>query len=198
MFEKFKNQSVGFQLKLVILLCLLVSFVGTATLVYRNASKVLLDTTLKGHQSEVEAMAMTIAGQFNAYLHTAKVLESTFRNGYLAGVYVEDYTVDFNGKQVLNVTQYGESLINDEKLVDSFTRDTGAVATLFAPLDGDFIRVSTSLKNPSGTRVVGTTLGKNHPGYNKLMSGQPYYAQVKLFGENYITYYAPSKTIRAT
>ena len=106
MFEKFKNQSVGFQLKLVILLCLLVSFVGTATLVYRNASKVLLDTTLKGHQSEVEAMAMTIAGQFNAYLHTAKVLESTFRNGYLAGVYVEDYTVDFNGKQVLNVTQY--------------------------------------------------------------------------------------------
>ncbi|MGY3686479.1 methyl-accepting chemotaxis protein [Vibrio coralliilyticus] len=193
MFEKFKNQSVGFQLKLVILLCLLVSFVGTATLVYRNASKVLLDTTLKGHQSEVEAMAMTIAGQFNAYLHTAKVLESTFRNGYLAGVYVEDYTVDFNGKQVLNVTQYGESLINDEKLVDSFTRDTGAVATLFAPLDGDFIRVSTSLKNPSGTRVVGTTLGKNHPGYNKLMSGQPYYAQVKLFGENYITYYAPLK-----
>ncbi|NOI57002.1 methyl-accepting chemotaxis protein [Vibrio coralliilyticus] len=193
MFEKFKNQSVGFQLKLVILLCLLVSFVGTATLVYRNASKVLLDTTLKGHQSEVEAMAMTIAGQFNAYLHTAKVLESTFRNGYLAGVYVEDYTVDFNGKQVLNVTQYGESLINDEKLVDSFTRDTGAVATLFAPLDGDFIRVSTSLKNPSGNRVVGTTLGKNHPGYNKLMSGQPYYAQVKLFGENYITYYAPLK-----
>ncbi|ANW25249.1 chemotaxis protein [Vibrio coralliilyticus] len=191
MFEKFKNQSVGFQLKLVILLCLLVSFVGTATLVYRNASKVLLDTTLKGHQSEVEAMAMTIAGQFNAYLHTAKVLESTFRNGYLAGVYVEDYTVDFNGQQVLNVTQYGESLINDEKLVDSFTRDTGAVATLFAPLDGDFIRVSTSLKNPSGKRVVGTTLGKNHPGYNKLMSGQPYYAQVKLFGENYITYYAP-------
>ncbi|WP_019275320.1 methyl-accepting chemotaxis protein [Vibrio coralliilyticus] len=193
MFEKFKNQSVGFQLKLVILLCLLVSFVGTATLVYRNASKVLLDTTLKGHQSEVEAMAMTIAGQFNAYLHTAKVLESTFRNGYLAGVYVEDYTVDFNGKQVLNVTQYGESLINDEKLVDSFTRDTGAVATLFAPLDGDFIRVSTSLKNPSGNRVVGTTLGQNHPGYNKLMSGQPYYAQVKLFGENYITYYAPLK-----
>ncbi|MBN3492083.1 methyl-accepting chemotaxis protein [Vibrio neptunius] len=193
MFEKFKNQSVGFQLKLVILLCLLVSFVGTATLVYRNASKVLLDNTLKGHQTEVEAMAMTIAGQFNAYLHTAKVLESTFRNGYLAGVYVEDYTVDFNGQQVVNVTQYGESLINDAKLVDSFTRDTGAVATLFAPFDGDFIRISTSLKDPSGNRVVGSTLGKDHPGYNQLISGQPYYAQVKLFGENYITYYAPLK-----
>ncbi|PMK00489.1 methyl-accepting chemotaxis protein [Vibrio sp. 10N.261.55.A7] len=193
MFKKLKNQSVGFQLKLVILLCLLVSFVGTATLVYRNASKVLLDTTLKGHQSEVEAMAMTIAGQFKAYLHTAKVLESTFRNGYLAGVYVEDYDVEFNGKQISNITQYGESLINDEKLVDSFTRDTGAVATLFAPFDGDFIRVSTSLKDHQGNRVIGTTLGRNHPGFNQLMSGQPYYAQVKLFDVNYLTYYAPLK-----
>lgn len=193
MLEKLKNQSVGFQLKLVILLCLLVSFAGTATLVYRNASNVLLDTTLKGHQSEVEAMAMTIAGQFDAYLHTAKVLESTFRNGYLAGVYVEDYNVDINGKSLPNITQYGESLIGDTKLVDSFTRDTGAVATLFAPLNGDFVRVSTSLKNPSGQRVVGTTLGKDHPGYRQLISGQPYYAQVKLFGDNYITYYAPIK-----
>ncbi len=193
MFEKLKNQSVGFQLKLVILLCLIVSFAGTATLVYRNASSVLLDKTLKTHQSEVEAMAMTIAGQFNAYLHTAKVLESTFRNGYLAGVYIEDYEVDFNGKSIPNITQYGESLIGDTKLVDSFTRDTGAVATIFAPFNSDFIRVSTSLKNPSGQRVVGTALGKKHPGYSQLISGQPYYAQVKLFGESYITYYAPIK-----
>ncbi len=101
-------------------------------------------------------MAKTIAGQFDAYLHTAQVLESTFRNGYLAGVYVENYTVDFMGHEVPNITQYSESLINDTKLVDSFTRDTGAIATLFAPLGDDFIRVSTSLKDPQGKRAVGT------------------------------------------
>ncbi|HDY7751926.1 TPA: methyl-accepting chemotaxis protein [Vibrio vulnificus] len=191
MLEKYKNQSVGFQLKLVITLCLIIAFGGTATLVYRNASDVLLENTLREHQSKVESMAATIAGQFDAYLQTAKVLESTFRNGYLAGIYVEDYQVDFNGKSLRNITQYGESLINDTKLVDSFTRDTGAVATIFAPLGDDFIRVSTSLKNPSGQRVVGSTLGYSHPAYQKLRAGQPYYAQVKLFGESYITYYSP-------
>ena len=191
MFEKYKNQSVGFQLKLVILLCLLIAFGSIATLVYRNASQVLLENTLKEHQSKVEAMAKTISGQFDAYLHTAKVLESTFRNGYLAGVYVESYDVEFNGHSIPNMTQYGESLINDTKLVDSFTRDTGAVATLFAPFGDDFIRVSTSLKKPSGERVVATTLGRDHPGYNKLKNGQSYYAQVQLFGQRYITYYAP-------
>lgn len=141
MLEKYKNQSVGFQLKLVITLCLIIAFGGTATLVYRNASDVLLENTLREHQSKVESMAATIAGQFDAYLQTAKVLESTFRNGYLAGIYVEDYQVDFNGKSLRNITQYGESLINDTKLVDSFTRDTGAVATIFAPLGDDFIRI---------------------------------------------------------
>lgn len=193
MLDNYRNQSVGFQLKLVITLCLLVAFSSIAALVYQNASTVLLESTLKEHQSKVESMAKTIAGQFNAYLHTAEVLESTFRNGYLAGVYVESYSVDFMGKQVPNITQYSESLIGDTKLVDSFTRDTGAVATIFAPLGNDFIRVSTSLKDPQGNRAVGTTLGSDHPGYQKIRSGQPYYAQIKLYGERYITYYAPLK-----
>lgn len=193
MFDKFKNQSVGFQLKLVILLCLLVSFVGTATLVYRNASQVLLESTLKDHQSNIEAMALTIAGEFNAYLDTAKVLESTFRNGYLDGVQVEAYHVDFLGKRINDITKQGKSLINDTTLVDNFTRDTGAVATIFAQVGDRFIRVSTSLKDLNGKRVVGTSLGKNHPGYSRLMSGQPYYSQVTLFNNQYITYYAPIK-----
>ncbi|EGQ9213767.1 methyl-accepting chemotaxis protein [Vibrio sp. Vb2354] len=193
MLERYRNQSVGFQLKLVITLCLFIAFSSIAALVYRNASDVLLESTLKEHQSKVESMAKTIAGQFDAYLHTAKVLESTFRNGYLDGVYVENYTVDFMGHEVPNITQYSESLINDTKLVDSFTRDTGAIATLFAPLGDDFIRVSTSLKDPQGQRAVGTTLGINHPGYQQLKAGQPYYAQIKLYGERYITYYAPIK-----
>ncbi|KOE07735.1 chemotaxis protein [Vibrio alginolyticus] len=193
MLERYRNQSVGFQLKLVITLCLFIAFSSIAALVYRNASDVLLESTLKEHQSKVESMAKTIAGQFDAYLHTAKVLESTFRNGYLAGVYVENYTVDFMGHEIPNITQYSESLINDTKLVDSFTRDTGAIATLFAPLGDDFIRVSTSLKDPQGQRAVGTTLGINHPGYQQLKAGQPYYAQIKLYGERYITYYAPIK-----
>ncbi|NVD06261.1 methyl-accepting chemotaxis protein [Vibrio sp. JPW-9-11-11] len=193
MLQKYRNQSVGVQLKLVITLCLFIAFSSIAVLVYRNASSVLLENTLREHQSKVESMAKTIAGQFNAYLHTAEVLESTFRNGYLAGVYVENYTVDFKDHQIPNITQYSESLIGDTKLVDTFTRDTGAVATIFAPLDNDFIRVATSLKDPQGNRVIGTTLGVDHPGYQQLMSGLPYYAQIKLYDQRYITYYAPLK-----
>ncbi|MDW1502240.1 methyl-accepting chemotaxis protein, partial [Vibrio sp. YT-19(2023)] len=74
MLEKYRNQSVGFQLKLVITLCLVIAFSSIAALVYRNASGVLLESTLRENQSKVESMAKTIAGQFAAYLHTAQVL----------------------------------------------------------------------------------------------------------------------------
>ncbi len=47
MIQYYKNKSVGFQLRSVITLCLIVAFACIATLVYRNASQVLLDTTLK-------------------------------------------------------------------------------------------------------------------------------------------------------
>ncbi|MDF2153815.1 methyl-accepting chemotaxis protein [Vibrio sp. CAU 1672] len=191
MIEKYKNLSVGFQLRLVITLCLLVAFTSIASLVYRNASEVLLESTLKEHQSKVESMAKTIAGQFDAYLHTAEVLSSTLQHAYLADVSVAQKTVTFMGRQVQDITLHGNSLINDTKLVDGFTRDTGAIVTLFAPVGNDFIRVSTSLQNPQGQRVVGTMLGQNHPGYQKLVSGQPYFAQIKLYDQRYIAYYSP-------
>lgn len=190
----YRNQGAGFQLKLIISLCLVVAFSTIGYMAYQNASQVLLDKTLAEHQKRVEALSEILEGEFNTLLSSAEKLESAFQNGYLAGVYLESSEVEFKGHRFRNITHFGESLVGDTKLVDAFTRDTGAIATLFAPVDGDFIRVSTSLKNQAGERVVGTLLGKSHPGYKKLMNGETYYAEVELFGIPYLTYYAPIKT----
>ncbi|MCL9780055.1 methyl-accepting chemotaxis protein [Vibrio sp. S4M6] len=194
MLDRLKNTSVGLQLKIVITLCLIFAFSGIAVLVYHNAYSLLLKKTLTSHQAQIEALAETIAGQYNAYLETAKVLDSTFKNGYLAGVYQEDYSVDFMGQSIKNITQYGESLVNDTKLVDSFTRDTGSVAALYAPLGNEWIVVSSSLKDPSGQRSIGTKLSPSHPGYKALMNGEEFYSNAVLSNKRYITYLAPIKT----
>lgn len=190
----YKNKSIGFQLRLVVALCLVIAFGAIGVMAYQNASKVLLNKTLNEHQHRVEALASVLEGEFQTILDSAKSLESAFRNGYLAGVYLEDRTVEFAGKQVRDITQFGESLVGDTKLVDAFTRDTGSIATLFVPTGNDFIRVSTSLKDQAGNRAVGSMLGSNHPGYQQLKSGQPYYAKVILFDMPYLTYYQPIVT----
>lgn len=191
MIQYYKNKSVGFQLKSVITLCLIVAFICIATLVYRNASQVLLNTTLKEQQSKIEAIGKTIEGQYTAYLNTVHILESTFRAGYLEGLQVEEDLIPFNGYEIRDITTLGESLINNTGKPDSFTDATGAVATIFAPVGDDWIRIATSLRNEDGKREIGTLLGKTHPAYNKIMRGEPYHDVVTVSGSNFIAYYAP-------
>lgn len=194
----YRNSGVGFQLKLIISICLIVAFVTIGLVAYQSASKVLLDKTLSEHQNRIEALSKVLEGEFNTLLSSAEKLESAFRNGYLSGVYLETSEVEFKGKMFRDITHFGESLIGDTKLVDAFTRDTGAIATLFAPSGDDFIRVSTSLKDQAGERATGTFLGRDHPGYSKLSNGQTFYAEVELFGNLYLTYYAPIQTFDGT
>lgn len=186
-----KNRSVGFQLKLIILLCLLLAFSTIGYMAYTSASDILLQKTMTEHQRRIESLSEVMASEFDTLLTSAMRLESTFHNSYLSGVVTQDSQVDFAGYKVKDITRNGDSLLGDTRLVDSFTRDTGAVATLFAPSGDDFLRISTSLHKASGERATGTLLGKGHPGYQKIISGQPYYAKVELFGVNYLTYYQP-------
>jgi methyl-accepting chemotaxis protein len=191
MLKYYKNKSINTQLRFIMLICLIISFSSIATLVYNNAARILLESTLNEHESKVQGMATTISQQFDAYLQTAQVLESTFEHGYLSGIEFNSSSIDFQQHQVQDLQLNGLSLINDATIVDSFTHDTGAIATIFLPANNDWLRVATSLKNPNGERVIGTMLGSDHPGYSALSRGESYYAQVQLFNNRYITYYQP-------
>jgi len=79
----------------------------------------------------------------------------------------------------------------DMGLVDQFTSDTGAVATVFARRGDDYVRVITSLKNGNGQRSIGTLLDLNHPAYKAITSGTSFIGFATLFGRQYITQYDP-------
>jgi methyl-accepting chemotaxis protein len=75
--------------------------------------------------------------------------------------------------------------------VDAFTGATGAVATVFARVGDDFIRVSTSVKKEDGTRAVGTPLAADHPALAPLRAGEAFVGPAALFGTRYMTQYTP-------
>ena len=78
-------------------------------------------------------------------------------------------------------------------LVDQFSEDTGGVATVFARKGDDFVRITTSLRNLQGERVMNTQLDRNHPAYALMLAGQPYVGRANLFGKPYMTAYAPMR-----
>lgn len=88
----------------------------------------------------------------------------------------------------------GEVLNLNFYKVDNFTRRTGGVATVFARIDDDFVRISTSLRKEDRTRAIGTLLGKQHPAYANMMAGKEYLGVARLFGKSYMTQYQPIKS----
>jgi len=86
----------------------------------------------------------------------------------------------------------GKPLSLDHGIVNQFSRDTGgSVATVFVRVGDDFLRITTSLTKEDGTPAIGTFLGKDHPGYARLLAGQAYQGQARLFGRQYMTEYIP-------
>lgn len=78
--------------------------------------------------------------------------------------------------------------------VDLLTEQTGSVATLFARVGDDFLRIATSLKKEDGSRAFLTTLERQHPAYQRLLAGESYIGPATLFGKDYMTIYEPMKT----
>ncbi|XHS76636.1 Cache 3/Cache 2 fusion domain-containing protein [Burkholderiaceae bacterium UC74_6] len=110
--------------------------------------------------------------------------------GYFRGEFKGEFALDSGGTELSNG---GVKLNGNFDHVDRFTAVTGGVATVFAAKGDDFQRVSTSLKNPAGERVMGTMLGKASPAYASVSSGQAYTGRATLFGKNYMTRYDPVK-----
>jgi len=136
-----------------------------------------LEQTVKVYNSALEDTAIKLF----------TVFESEYRNFHIN----PNEKIKVNGIDTPLITADESTLNNNFIKVDAFTNLTGAVATIFALSGDDFIRVSTSLKKEDKSRAMGTFLGKNSPAYESIMKKQKYIGNARLFGEDYITVYAP-------
>ncbi len=70
-------------------------------------------------------------------------------------------------------------------LVESFTKDTQAIATIFVKVNEEFVRLSTTEVNEK----AGTSLSHSHPVYKRLLGELRYTGIVTLSGNKYMTDY---------
>lgn len=118
----------------------------------------------------------------------AKKFRSLFNTSFRVN---KDSMVSIGKISVPELCSGTEQLCGNYKLLDDFSISTNSEVTIFLKIEDEFIRVSTTLKNSEGERVVGSPLGVFHPGYNLLMKGQEYIGPAQLFGKNYLTQYIP-------
>jgi len=86
-------------------------------------------------------------------------------------------------------TLKGDSIENDNDILDKIKLDLGDEATIFRKDGNDFIRVSTSLRDEDGNRMVGTKLSTDGEIYKTLTSEKNYTGETEINGITYASSY---------
>jgi methyl-accepting chemotaxis protein len=95
------------------------------------------------------------------------------------------------GRTVGDLRLGNSSQVGNFALVDEIKTLTGNTATLFVKQGDDFIRISTNVYKPDGSRAVGTLLDSKGRAYSALSEGKPFYGVVDILGSPYMTGYEP-------
>ena len=78
-------------------------------------------------------------------------------------------------------------------LIDEVGRIAGETATLFGwdAAAGEFVRLSTNIVRPDGTRAVGTYLGAQNPVHAAMLRGEVFQGEAVILGQPFFTIYQP-------
>src|SRR5450755_3958392 len=102
-----------------------------------------------------------------------------------------DKSATVGGQTVPDLHLGRSSQVGNFALVDRLKQLTGCTATLFVKSGDQFIRVSTNVLKPDGSRAVGTPLDPTGPAFAAIQKGQPFYGVVDILGKAYMTGYEP-------
>lgn len=195
----YRNWPIAKQIGILafVLTVLVLGAVGTIS--YKTAATALKDKALSAMNKEMHSVNDLLELQYQSLLVIAHRNADVFRSIY-PGTFSKPVgqTTNVLGKATPTLMHDSELVNSSISKVDRFAKLSGGTATVFVKDGDDFLRISTSLKKADGSRALGTYLGKNHPGYSKLIKGEDYEGYAKLFGKDYMTVYRSIKDAQGT
>jgi methyl-accepting chemotaxis protein len=186
------RQSLVHRLAAAVFLITALCLSAATAFITSEVSRGFIAETEAGLQREVGFMAENLRYFFEVQAQNtdryAQVFVAEFPRGFMLD---PSRTTTVGGREVPVLISGTQQITNDHRIPDDFSRRLGGAATIFQRVGDDFLRVSTSLRKADRSRAVGTFLGKGHPGYERLMSGEEYTGRAQLFGRDYLTRYIP-------
>ena len=113
------------------------------------------------------------------------------QEGDRLGVPEVNRTATIGGQLVPDLHLGRSSQVGSFALVDRLKQLTTCTATLFVKSGGQFVRISTNVLKPDGSRAIGTPLDPNGRAFAAIQSGHSFYGVVEILGKPYMTGYEP-------
>ena len=149
---------------------------------------------LDNERVQLRAQLALIRGQIETYDASLAQSAQTINKLFAAELIVPlalNGQANSDGKNLPALRSGGRLLNGDTAIVDAFTAQTGAVATIFVRDGNDLVRIGTSLKKEDGHRASGTALDRTHPAHRLLLEKTGFTGRATLFGREYMTSYLP-------
>ena len=165
---------------------------------------------MKGYRFKVHTRLFLISLIITFIITSVFVVFYLLRIGHLAEkttelIYKEKIRGDLHSLHKYIAEHYGSIILNDDllydakdnlievdfALVDKIKRELNIDASIFIKQGLDFTRISTTLRDEQGNRVLNTKLDTASEAYNTIITGRSYIGKTEVFGVIYITGFLP-------
>jgi methyl-accepting chemotaxis protein-2 (aspartate sensor receptor) len=143
-------------------------------------------------KQQVTLLVTMISTYHSALAQNADVLNRVFRSSFPGDFALDTATLVKAGDLEVPLLTAGSKRVNDEtEIVDRFHRTTQAECSIFVRSGDNFVRVSTSVLDDNGNRIVGTVLDHAHPAYPSLIEGKSFTGKATIRDREYMSSYVP-------
>lgn len=140
--------------------------------------------------SQVKTLAQTVDSAATTKLSTQMKTVDSYMQKYFGEV-----SLNKDGQMV---GSNGKVVGADHEMVDKILKDLGLVSTIFVRKGDDFVRATTSVIKPDGSRAVGTKLDNTGKAYSSVIKGTTYSGTADIMGKTYVAIYEPIKDKKST
>ena len=177
------NMKIGIRLNLVLssVMIVIISALGIYTISLQK-NKIIEDTDLrmKEQVSDLSRLIELDIKKSQENVQRSLTVAQTLLNRD-GGIYQKD------GQLYVK----GNTLVENYEFVDEVTNLTGAIISVFTKEQNGYTRISTSLKNKEGQRVIGTRIESNSEVVKTIESGKVFSGRSFVIDTWFLTSYAP-------
>lgn len=192
MFSSVKQLSLGARLTISMILMVTITCLACVGVAWRIASDWISNdaAATSSRQSDFVLRQIAIIDQLSGD-EVGIGMRTLREEGRLKGAPSLNGTAMLAGRSVPNLCLGTESQVSNFSIVDEVKRLAGGTATLFAWDGANFIRISTNVLTPDGSRAIGTVLDPGGKAYAALIQQRAFGGVVNILGVPYITSYVP-------
>ena len=160
---------------------------------YQLATDVREQTTSEARDKVDQFLkALEVVDQLSGS-HVRSTLRTLVRDGQREGDATIRGVAALNGHSVPDLRFGSTSQVGNFAMVGKIKELTGNESTLFVRQGDNFVRISTTLRKPDGSRAVGTYLDQQGNAYKTIRDGQSFFGVADILGSPYMVGYEPMK-----